>query len=72
MLLPRKLVMINNLSELVTFNFWKGYWITMRPYLLFVSAVAGMVGFVVGPQRGVGVSLAVSQFFFFLMDLARL
>jgi len=56
--------MINNLSELATFTFWKSYWITMRPYLLFVSAAAGVVGFVVGPQRGIGVSLAVFSVFF--------
>ena len=24
--------------------FWRGYWITLRPYLFFVSGAAGMVG----------------------------
>jgi 4-hydroxybenzoate polyprenyltransferase len=31
--------------------FWKAYWITMRPYLLFVSGAAGMAGFATGPER---------------------
>ncbi len=31
--------------------FWKAYAITMRPYLLFVSAAAGMAGFAIGPDR---------------------
>ncbi|MFX0195498.1 MAG: UbiA family prenyltransferase [Candidatus Hodarchaeota archaeon] len=49
---------------LSTFRFWKAYWITMRPYLLFVSAVAGMVGFADGPQRGIAVTVGVFLTFF--------
>jgi 4-hydroxybenzoate polyprenyltransferase len=32
-------------------GFWRAYLVTMRPYLLFVSGVAGMAGFADGPAR---------------------
>jgi 4-hydroxybenzoate polyprenyltransferase len=50
--------------SLSTLRFWKAYWITMRPYLLFVSGVAGMAGFADGPQRGITVTLGVFLVFF--------
>lgn len=46
-------------------KFWQAYWITMRPYLLFVSGVAGMVGFVDGPELP-WLSIAGIFFAFFL------
>ncbi|UCE06070.1 MAG: UbiA family prenyltransferase [bacterium] len=45
--------MSNNIYPIPNLNFWKAYWITMRPYLLFISGVAGMVGFAVGAERGI-------------------
>lgn len=51
-------------TELTSLTFWKAYWITMRPYLLFVSAVAGMAGFAAGLQRGIGVTIGVFIVFF--------
>ena len=30
--------------RIVTLRFWKAFWITMRPYLLPVSGITGLVG----------------------------
>ncbi len=30
--------------------FWRGYWVTLRPYLFFVSGVAGAVGLAAAPD----------------------
>lgn len=57
--------MSNNIYPIVTLKFWKAYWITMRPYLLFISGIAGMVGFVNGNKRGILASLGVFFVFFF-------
>lgn len=46
-------------------RFWQAYWITMRPYLLFVSGVAGMAGFALGVQQNVAGTLAAFLAFFF-------
>jgi 4-hydroxybenzoate polyprenyltransferase len=46
-------------------SFWRAYWTTMRPYLLFVSAAAGMVGFADGP-RGPIFTTAVVFIVFYL------
>ena len=51
-------------ARLGSITFWKAYWITMRPYLLFVSAVAGMAGFADGPQTEIGVTALVFIVFF--------
>lgn len=56
--------MRNKPAEITSLTFWKAYWITMRPYLLFVSAVAGMVGFAAGPQKTIGLSVGVFIVFF--------
>lgn len=42
-----------------TLSFWKAYWITMRPYLLFVSGAAGMAGFAAGPETNWAVAAGV-------------
>jgi len=34
----------NRYAEILSFTFWKAFWLTMRPYLLFVSGGAGLVG----------------------------
>lgn len=57
-------MMKKHYAELISLFFWKAYWITMRPYLLFVSAVAGMAGFAAGPQRGIGMTIGVFIVFF--------
>jgi 4-hydroxybenzoate polyprenyltransferase len=54
----------NNIYPIPTLKFWKAYWITMRPYLLFISGVAGMVGFVSGSEKGILASLGVFFVFF--------
>lgn len=56
--------MKNQYAQLASFAFWKAYWITMRPYLLFVSAAAGMVGFAAGAQRGIAITLGAFVVFF--------
>ena len=56
--------MKNQFAELTSLPFWKAYWITMRPYLLFVSAAAGMVGFAAGARRGMAVTLGAFVVFF--------
>lgn len=42
-----------------TLSFWKAYWITMRPYLLFVSGVAGMAGFAAGPETNWAATVSI-------------
>jgi hypothetical protein len=37
-------------ANLFSLTFWKAYWVTMRPYLLFISGSAGIAGFVEGPE----------------------
>jgi 4-hydroxybenzoate polyprenyltransferase len=54
----------NNIYPISNLKFWKAYWITMRPYLLFISGVAGMVGFVSGSEKGILASLGVFFVFF--------
>ncbi len=56
---------VKEFSKLGSLLFWRGYWITMRPYLLFVSGVAGMTGFVAGSHIGLGATSAVFFVFFF-------
>jgi geranylgeranylglycerol-phosphate geranylgeranyltransferase len=35
---------IQQYANLLSFAFWKAFWLTMRPYLTFVSGAAGLVG----------------------------
>jgi geranylgeranylglycerol-phosphate geranylgeranyltransferase len=39
-------------ASLLSVTFWKGFWTTMRPYLIFVSGAAGLVGlaFIEAPE----------------------
>ena len=46
-------------------RFWNAYWVTMRPYLLFVSGVAGMVGVA---ASGAGTIRAVAAFIAFFLS----
>ncbi|MCB9090081.1 MAG: UbiA family prenyltransferase [Calditrichae bacterium] len=52
-------------TTLTTPKFWQAYWVTMRPYLLFVSGVAGMAGFALGAPQNVPAALAAFPAFFF-------
>lgn len=52
-------------------TFWKLFWIIMRPYLLFVSASAGMAGFAEGPERGFGIVIVIFLAFFFSYGLGH-
>jgi len=49
---------------LLSLSFIRAYGITMRPYLLFISAAAGMAGFASGPVRGPAVTLGAFFVFF--------
>jgi 4-hydroxybenzoate polyprenyltransferase len=47
--MPRFARMSNHKAQsMLSPRFWQAYWITMRPYLLFVSGAAGAVGLAVG------------------------
>ncbi len=56
--------MNKNPVPLFSLAFVKAYWITMRPYLLFISAAAGMAGFAGGPARGAATTLGAFFVFF--------
>lgn len=49
---------------LFSLAFMKAYWITMRPYLLFISAAAGMAGFAAGPSGSAAATLGAFLVFF--------
>lgn len=51
-------------AGLLSLKFWIAYGVTMRPYLLFVSGVAGMAGFADGPQTGISITLGIFFVFF--------
>ncbi|RMG24859.1 MAG: hypothetical protein D6732_23195, partial [Methanobacteriota archaeon] len=46
-------------------QFWKMYWITMRPYLLFVSGTAGLVGLAFVPFHDIAAIWLIFGVFFF-------
>ncbi len=52
-------------AKLLSLDFWRAYWKTMRPYLLFISGAAGMAGLASGPARNLGVILITFPVFFF-------
>jgi len=56
--------MNKNTVPLLSLAFVKAYWITMRPYLLFISAAAGTAGFAGGPARGAVTTLGAFFVFF--------
>lgn len=45
-------------------RFARAYLVTMRPYLLFVSGITGVLGLALGPGRGIGATLAMAAAFF--------
>lgn len=44
----------NSHFKILSFAFWKAFWLTMRPYLIFVSGAGGLVGlaFIEYPNTG--------------------
>ena len=56
--------MYKTIYPIISLRFWQAYWITMRPYLLFVSAVAGMAGFAAGSQIEIGATIGALLAFF--------
>ena len=56
---------MTTIAQIVRLQFWRAYWITMRPYLLFVSGVAGMTGVALADSPAYpGIFLAFICFFF--------
>ncbi len=37
-------MVVNQYASILSLDFWKSFWTTMRPYLIFVSGAAGLVG----------------------------
>lgn len=54
-----------NRAGLLSLDFLKAYWTTMRPYLLFISGAAGMAGLASGPERSLSVIFLSFPVFFF-------
>lgn len=46
-------------------GFVRGFWITMRPYLLFVSGITGLAGLALAPRLPLGSTLLLGGAFFF-------
>ena len=44
---------INRYASILSFDFWKAFWSTMRPYLIFVSGSAGLVGLAFIEEPGI-------------------
>jgi 4-hydroxybenzoate polyprenyltransferase len=51
-------------APLVSFGFLRGYVVTMRPYLLFVSGITGLVGLALAPGMPTGGTLLLAAAFF--------
>ena len=48
-----------------TATFWRGYWLTLRPYLFFVSGSSGLLGLALAPDLGqLGLAVTFPAFFF--------
>jgi 4-hydroxybenzoate polyprenyltransferase len=52
-------------ASVFSLRFAKGYWITMRPYLLFVSGVTGIAGLSFAPQHSFTETTILFLVFFF-------
>lgn len=51
--------------------FWRDYWITMRPYLLFVSGITGIAGLALGPDQSPASLAALTLAFFLAYGLGQ-
>jgi 4-hydroxybenzoate polyprenyltransferase len=54
-----------------TAAFWRGYWLTLRPYLFFVSGASGLLGLALAPGLGRVALLAAFAAFFFSYGLGQ-
>lgn len=52
-------------ASVLSIKFAKGYWITMRPYLLFVSGITGIAGLSFAPQLSLPETAVLFLVFFF-------
>ncbi|MDP2039465.1 MAG: UbiA family prenyltransferase [Ignavibacteria bacterium] len=52
-------------ASVLSLRFAKGYWITMRPYLLFVSGITGIAGLSFAPQLSLPETAILFLVFFF-------
>lgn len=52
-------------ASVLSIQFAKGYWITMRPYLLFVSGITGIAGLSFAPQLSLPETTILFLVFFF-------
>jgi len=51
-------------GRVLSWGFWRDYIVTMRPYLLFVSGITGVVGLSLAPSIAIGSSLILGLAFF--------
>lgn len=55
----------NQPYPLLSAGFWRGYWVTLRPYLFFISGVSGLVGLSIPEEINLAAfSMAMVAFFF--------
>jgi 4-hydroxybenzoate polyprenyltransferase len=57
--------------SLSSFAFWKAYWVTLRPYLFFISSVSGLVGLAIPDNIGWYKFTAAFLAFFFSYGLGQ-
>jgi 4-hydroxybenzoate polyprenyltransferase len=51
--------------SILSLSFWRAYWVTLRPYLFFLSGVSGLVGLAIAPGLSwTEIALAFAAFFF--------
>jgi 4-hydroxybenzoate polyprenyltransferase len=49
---------------IASLGFVRGFWVTMRPYLLFVSGITGLTGLALAPRIPLGSTLVLGAVFF--------
>ncbi len=57
--------------SLLTLRFWKAYWITLRPYLFFISGIAGFYGIANNPDIPLYKLILGTAAFFFTYGLGQ-
>jgi 4-hydroxybenzoate polyprenyltransferase len=57
--------------SVVSFHYWKSYWVTLRPYLMFLSGVSGLVGVALVPEVQNGLFWPVLLAFFLSYGLGQ-
>lgn len=61
----------NKPYSLLSFAFWRAYFVTLRPYLFFVSGASGLVGLALAPKLTWGGLVAAHFAFFFSYGLGQ-